>query len=72
MLNVETGSGYVISLLRKKFNERCEMARKTHHVVPNPSGGWSVKKGGDSRASKTFDKMVTRVRSCNITKAMPY
>jgi len=32
------------------------MARKTHHVVPNPSGGWSVKKGGASRASKTFDK----------------
>jgi len=29
------------------------MARKTHHVVPNPSGGWSVKKGGASRASKT-------------------
>jgi hypothetical protein len=31
------------------------MARKTHHVVPNPKGGWSVKKGGSSRASKTFD-----------------
>jgi len=30
------------------------MARKTHHVVPNPKGGWSVKKGGTSRASKTF------------------
>ena len=32
------------------------MSRKTHHVVPNPKGGWSVKKGGSSRASKTFKK----------------
>ncbi len=24
---------------------------KTHHVVPNQSGGWDVKKGGASRAS---------------------
>jgi len=30
------------------------MARKSHHVVPNPKGGWSVKKGGASRASRTF------------------
>jgi len=30
------------------------MARKTHHVVPNPKGGWSVKKGGAWKASKTF------------------
>ncbi len=27
------------------------MARKSHHVVPSPSGGWDVKKGGSSRAS---------------------
>ena len=32
------------------------MKRKTHHVVPNPKGGWSVKKGGSSRASRSFDK----------------
>lgn len=25
------------------------------HVVPNPNGGWSVKKGGASKASRTFD-----------------
>jgi hypothetical protein len=25
--------------------------RKTHHVVPNPNGGWDVKKGGGQRAS---------------------
>jgi len=29
------------------------MARgpKTHHVVPNPHGGWDVKRGGAQRAS---------------------
>lgn len=31
------------------------MARKSHHVVSNPNGGWSVKKGGSSRAAKNFD-----------------
>jgi hypothetical protein len=31
------------------------MPRKTHHVVPNPSGGWNVKKGGAERASGHFD-----------------
>jgi hypothetical protein len=24
---------------------------KTHHVVPNPDGGWDVKRGGARRAS---------------------
>ena len=28
--------------------------RKTHHVVPNPSGGWDVKAGGAKRATKHF------------------
>lgn len=27
------------------------MARKSHHVVHNPNGGWDVKKGGAQRAS---------------------
>jgi len=31
------------------------MARKTHHVVPNPNGGWDVKKGGACRSSGHFD-----------------
>jgi len=31
------------------------MARKSHHVVPAPNGGWNVKKGGAERASKHFD-----------------
>lgn len=32
------------------------MARKSHHVVPDPTrGGWNVKKGGSVRASRHFD-----------------
>jgi len=27
------------------------MARKSHHVVHNPGGGWDVKRGGANRAS---------------------
>jgi len=27
----------------------------THHVVPNPDGGWDVKRGGASRASSHHD-----------------
>ncbi len=30
------------------------MAKKSHHVVPSPGGGWSVKAGGATRASKHF------------------
>ena len=32
------------------------MSRKTHHVVPNPEGGWDVKRGGSDRASNHFDR----------------
>jgi len=28
------------------------MAKKTQHVVKNPDGGWAVKKGGSSKATK--------------------
>lgn len=28
------------------------MAKERRHVVPNPKGGWDVKKPGGSRASK--------------------
>jgi len=31
------------------------MAQKTHHVVPDPNGGWNVKKGGATRASRHFE-----------------
>jgi uncharacterized protein YdaT len=27
------------------------MPRKEHHVVPNPNGGWDVKRNGADRAS---------------------
>ena len=26
------------------------MARREHHVVPNPNGGWDVKRNGSARA----------------------
>jgi len=29
--------------------------RKEHHVVPNPDGGWDVKRENAERASKHFD-----------------
>jgi len=28
----------------------------SHHVVPNPDGGWDIKRGGASRASGHHDK----------------
>lgn len=28
---------------------------ETHHVVPNPVGGWDVKRGGSERASSHHD-----------------
>ncbi len=31
------------------------MARNSQHVVLHPNGGWSVKKGGSTRATKRFD-----------------
>lgn len=31
------------------------MPRKSHHIVPDPSGGWNVKKGGAERATRHFD-----------------
>jgi hypothetical protein len=31
------------------------MSKKSHHVISNPNGGWSVKKGDAVRASKHFE-----------------
>lgn len=39
------------------------MARKTHHVVPHPKGGWGLKAGGSSTFSERFEtkeKALTR------------
>ena len=37
------------------------MTKKTHHIVPNPNGGWDVKKGGAEKASNHFDKKTDAV-----------
>lgn len=34
---------------------------KSHHVVPNPAGGWDVKRGGGERASGHFDTKAQAV-----------
>jgi hypothetical protein len=31
------------------------MAKNSFHVVPNPKGGWAVKRANSPRASKNFD-----------------
>lgn len=28
---------------------------QTHHIVPNPNGGWDVKRGGSERSSGHFE-----------------
>jgi hypothetical protein len=33
----------------------------THHVVPNPDGGWDVRRGGADRSSGHFDKKSVAV-----------
>ena len=38
------------------------MAHKSYHVIPAPRGGWSVKKQGSRRASKTFRTKDAAVR----------
>lgn len=36
--------------------------RKTNHVVPAKSDGWSVKKSGSIKASRNFETKVQAVR----------
>jgi hypothetical protein len=31
------------------------MAKKSHHVVSNPKGGWDIKRGGSEKSTKHFD-----------------
>ncbi|MEW8051111.1 MAG: DUF2188 domain-containing protein [Candidatus Thiodiazotropha sp.] len=41
------------------------MSKTSQHVVKNPGGGWAVKKGGSSRATKihkTQDEAITHGR----------
>ena len=35
---------------------------KSHHVVPNPSGGWDVKRGGATRASSHHDTKADAIQ----------
>lgn len=41
------------------------MARNERHVVPNPSGGWDVKKPGASRRSGHADKQSDAIGIAN-------
>lgn len=34
---------------------------ESHHIVPNPAGGWDVKRGGGQRASAHFDTKAEAV-----------
>lgn len=38
-----------------------DMSTKGHHVVTNLKGGWSVKRSGAERASKTFSNQTEAV-----------
>jgi hypothetical protein len=41
----------------------------THHVVPNPDGGWDVRRGGSGRSSGHFDtKQDAVVRGRQISR----
>jgi hypothetical protein len=31
------------------------MSRSSQHVIPHPDGGWTVKKGGSTHATRRFD-----------------
>lgn len=31
------------------------MSKKSQHIVKNPNGGWAVKKGGSSKATKVHN-----------------
>ena len=37
------------------------MPTNGHHVVTNPNGGWSVRRSGATKASKTFDRQEDAV-----------
>lgn len=45
---------------------------KSHHVVPNPNGGWDVKRGGAQRASshhETKQDAISRGREISRNQA---
>lgn len=38
------------------------MTKKTQHVVKNPDGGWAVKKGGSTKATKVYTTQEEAIR----------
>jgi len=38
------------------------MTKKTQHVVKNPDGGWAVKKGGSTKATKVYQTQAEAIR----------
>ena len=38
------------------------MAKRTQHVVKNPTGGWAVRKGGSSRATKVYATQADAIK----------
>lgn len=39
------------------------MPRKEHHIVPNPTGGWDIKRNNAERSSGHFDKKVDAINN---------
>lgn len=39
------------------------MARDSHHIVPNPEGGWDVKRSGGQRSSGHWDTKAEAVNA---------
>lgn len=38
------------------------MNKRSQHVVPNPNGGWSVRKSGSERASSVFSTQADAIK----------
>ena len=45
-----------VLFVARKLTGGDSMSRTTHHVVPNPKGGWDVKRGGAHRISGHYSK----------------
>jgi hypothetical protein len=37
------------------------ISKKTQHIVKSPDGGWAVKKGGSTKATKIFDTQAKAI-----------
>jgi uncharacterized protein YdaT len=38
------------------------MSSKSHHVVPDPDGGWNIRKGGSERISGHFNTQERAIK----------